>query len=109
MYTPRTEMVKERRMAIAGAGFVLIIATGIYFGDNIAATIIGLSFLYAVWFLLFILLSGRSRWIGGIILVLFSGLLFGIGFIAAWVGIFGVLVFLQGSWLALSGAARVRA
>lgn len=102
-------MVRENRLAIGGAGFLLVIATAIFFGDNVAATVIGLTFLYAVWFVLFILLAGRSRWIGGIVLVIYSGLLFGIGFIAAWMGIFGVLVFLQGSWLAFSGAARVHA
>jgi hypothetical protein len=102
-------MERERRLAIGGAGFFLVIATAFYFGDNVVATIMGLTFLYVVWFVLFILLASRSRWIGGIVLVMYSGMLFGIGFIAAWIGIFAVLVFLQGSWLALSGAARVHA
>lgn len=102
-------MERERRLATGGAGFLFIIATAFYFGDNVAATIMGLTFLYIVWFVLFMLVAGKSRWIGGIILIMYSGLLFGIGFIAAWMGIFGVLVFLQGSWLALSGAARVHA
>lgn len=102
-------MVEENRLTIAGAGLVLVIATGIYFGDNVVATIMGLSFLYTLWFVLFILLSGKSRFVGGMVILLFSALLFGIAFIAAWMGLFAVLVFFQGSWLALTGASRIRA
>jgi len=104
--TPEGLLRKRTGRALKGLVFLGILLTGFLQPDT-GVVIVFLLFAFALWNGILYLVVRRSRFVGGIVLIVYSALFLAVGGIASWVGIYGVLLFAQGTWLSLVGAARL--
>lgn len=100
-------MVGLSQLSPRAAVLVGVLAVGLFFSDNPVFTVIASLILYGLWYALVALLVPRTRYVGGIALIVLSIPVFGIAFIANWVGIYAVFLLAHGNWLSLSSAARL--
>jgi hypothetical protein len=75
--------------------------------DNIAFSVIASLILYGLWVVVLKLFVSRSRFMGGMAMLLLSIVPLLVGIAVWWVGAIGLAVFTHGSLLALTGAARL--
>jgi hypothetical protein len=100
-------------MALLGdARIRLLMAGGLgvvsyVFADQWITAFIFLLILFGLWNALYLLVVPRTRFIGGVLLLVLSGPVLGVGTSVPWVGLLGGLLFGHGSWLALVAAARL--
>jgi len=98
-------MADRKRLVVLGLAIALAVV-GARTAD-IAFAVIAVSILYGLWAVILRLIVPRSRYLGGIAVSILSVLPLAIGFIASWVGIYGVLLFAHGTWLSVTAAAQV--
>lgn len=68
---------------------------------------IGLLILFGVWNLIHLFVVTRTRFVGGLIILLLSLIVFAIATLAPWAALIGLLLFAHGNWLAFISAARL--
>lgn len=96
----------EDKRVRRGFLFVLLGAS-LYLAENVVFSVIASLILYGLWVAVVKLFVSRSRFIGGMAVLLLSAVPLLAGVAVWWVGAVGFIVFTHGSLLALTGAARL--
>lgn len=104
LYVPQGVQMADRNRLVLLA---LAIAVAVVTSETIVTPIVGLLVLYGLWSVLLRLVVPRSRYVGGIAISVLSAIPLAVGFIASWVGIIGVFLFVHGVWLSVTAAAQL--
>jgi len=89
-------------------GFLgLLFAASVVVADNVAFSVVGSLVLYGLWLVVVRVFVSRSRFVGGMAMLLLSAVPLLVGIAVWWVGVVGLVVFFHGTVLALTGAARL--
>jgi len=89
-------------------GFLgLLLAASFVVADNVAFSVIASLLLYGLWVVVVRVFVSRSRFMGGMAVLLLSAVPLLVGIAVWWVGVVGLVVFTHGTLLALTGAARL--
>jgi hypothetical protein len=90
-----------------GLSVVSLGALSYAFADVWVVSFIGLLILFGFWNLIYLLVVPRTRFVGGIIILIFSMIVFAIASLAPWTALVGLFLFGHGNWLAFVSAARL--
>lgn len=93
----------EFRWVVTGA----IVVVGVLVPQSTFGTILGLLILFGFWNAIYLFLVPRTRFGGGIFLIILSVFPLATTLDIEWVGVVGALLFAHGNWLAFTAAARL--
>ena len=89
------------------AVLVAFIPMSFFLTDSPVFAFIGLLILFGIWNAVVLLLVPRSRFAGGVVLLIVSSMVLGFGMEALWLAALGGVVFVQANWLSFTAAARL--
>lgn len=100
-------MIEAQNKRVRQGFLFVLIAASVTVAENIVFSVIASLILYALWVAVVKLFVSRSRFMGGMAVLLLSAVPLLVGVAVWWVGIIGLIVFTHGTLLALTGAARL--
>lgn len=105
-YVPRVGEF-HRTSLFRRAAVVAFIPMSIFLTDSPVFAFIGLLILFGIWNAVVLLLVPKSRFAGGVVLLIVSSIVLGFGMDALWLAALGGVVFVQANWLSFTAAARL--
>jgi len=100
-------MIEANHRFVKLGVLVATVALAVVAPGNTAATVVALLFVYALWLATVSIVVTRSRYVGGLVLLVLSFFPLAAGLIADWIGVVGLALVAQGTALAMTGAARL--
>lgn len=91
-----------RRLGVVG-----LLLVSVFFAESAVVAFIMLLLLFGIWNGIYLFIVPRTRFVGGIMLLLLGVLVLGIGTIANWIAALGGVLFVQANWLVFIAAARL--